>query len=92
MKSTIDDSDIGTYSTPQEWLELYKGTAPECAQMATWLAIEMAGRHIQLKMDHGLDSSEWSLYCQVLPSIPGLKTDPNRKEIPRLVKRYLSEY
>ena len=75
----------------REWIELYKGDILECARIATWLAMELAGQHLQLKMDHPVGSPEWALYCQVLPSLPGKKEDPKRKEIPRLVQRFLKE-
>jgi hypothetical protein len=74
-----------------EWIELYRGNILECARIATWLAIELAGQHLQLKMDHPVGSSEWALYCQVLTSIPGGKEDPKRKQIPLLVKEFLKE-
>lgn len=78
-------------SGSQEWIELYKGDILDCARIATWLAIEMIGEHLQLKMDHPFGSCEWALYCQVLPSIPGSKEDPKRKQIPRMVRKFLQE-
>lgn len=78
-------------SRSQEWIELHKGDILDCARIATWLAIELAGQHIQLKMDHPLGSNEWALYCSVLPSLLGSKEDPKRKSIPQLVEKFLKE-
>lgn len=74
----------------QEWVELYRGHVLDCARLAAWLTMEMAGEHIQLKMNHAPESYEWALYYHVIPS-PGERDDPKREVVAGLVKKFLKE-
>lgn len=74
----------------KEWIDLYTGHVTDCAQLAAWLAVEMAGQHIQLRMEHPNNSYEWTLSFHVIPS-GNEKDDPNREAIIELVENYLEE-
>lgn len=74
----------------QEWMELYRGQVLDCARLATWLTMEMAGEHIQLQMNHAPKSYEWALYYHVTIS-SGEHDDSKRSVIVQLVKKFLEE-
>jgi hypothetical protein len=74
----------------QEWVELFRGHVLDCARLAAWLTVEMAGEHIQLKMDHASGNYEWALYYHVIPS-PGERDDPKREIVAELAKKFLEE-
>lgn len=73
------------------WIQLYHSDILECSRLGTWLAIKMAGQHIQLKLDHPTGSNEWALYYYAPSLTKSRKEDETKKEIFRLVKKFLQE-